>query len=169
MKDQETMRVGVVVERRRIDHPWQDYAWRPVAVIPGAPAAEGWPVLYRDDRCTRYLAGTLGIELFPKETEDYGYNLSQRVPVVYVVLRRNEGAGEHPFKAFRATICPSEARDRLESGEDIVEGVAMPEAIAAWVRDYIARHPAEASFQKRRRKSRDSAPAAGGARGSGRG
>ncbi len=37
LKPTETMSAGVVLERRKIDNPWQDYAWQPVAVIPGAP------------------------------------------------------------------------------------------------------------------------------------
>lgn len=31
----ESLSVGVVVERRKIDNPWQDYRWTPVDVIPG--------------------------------------------------------------------------------------------------------------------------------------
>ena len=36
MEKQESMPLGVVVEWRRIDHPWKDHDWRPVAVIAGA-------------------------------------------------------------------------------------------------------------------------------------
>ena len=32
----ERLPVGIVVERRRSDHPWIDHTWRAVAVIPGA-------------------------------------------------------------------------------------------------------------------------------------
>lgn len=35
----EFMRLGIVLERRRIGHPWQDHAWLPVAVLPEEPAA----------------------------------------------------------------------------------------------------------------------------------
>ena len=37
-----SMPVGVVVEWREVDHPWQDHEWVPVAVIPGAGAIEEW-------------------------------------------------------------------------------------------------------------------------------
>src|SRR5687768_1486292 len=35
-----TMPLGVVVERRRSRSPWQEWSWRPVAVILGAPPLE---------------------------------------------------------------------------------------------------------------------------------
>ena len=41
----ERMMVGVVVEHRRIDHPWQSHRWQPVDVLPGEPAAAAWTVL----------------------------------------------------------------------------------------------------------------------------
>src|SRR3546814_9499265 len=37
MDKTETLPLGVVLEWRRVDHPWKDHDWRPVAVIPGAP------------------------------------------------------------------------------------------------------------------------------------
>ena len=36
----ESMRVGIVVERREIVSRWADFTWEPVAVIPGAAPLE---------------------------------------------------------------------------------------------------------------------------------
>ncbi len=36
----ESMRVGIVVERREIESCWADFTWEPVAVIPGAAPLE---------------------------------------------------------------------------------------------------------------------------------
>ena len=41
----ESLSLGLVLERRRVDHPWQDHAWRPVAVFPGDPEGEPWRIL----------------------------------------------------------------------------------------------------------------------------
>src|SRR3546814_7777853 len=40
MDKTETLPLGVVLEWRRVDHPWKDHDWRPVAVIPGARSEE---------------------------------------------------------------------------------------------------------------------------------
>ena len=40
MNAEDSIPVGIVVERREIDNPWQDYTLAPVAIIPGAPAME---------------------------------------------------------------------------------------------------------------------------------
>ena len=36
----DSLPVGIVLERREVDHPWQRLSWHVVAVIPGAPAAD---------------------------------------------------------------------------------------------------------------------------------
>ena len=37
----ERMAVGVVAERRAIDHPWRKWRWRAVEVVPGLPGGPG--------------------------------------------------------------------------------------------------------------------------------
>ena len=66
MSRSETMPVGIVVERRETDHPWQDHAWLPVAVIPGAPPADAdgeWRRLDAGEGWVHYHAATLEVEL----------------------------------------------------------------------------------------------------------
>lgn len=155
VKGRESMEVGVVVERRRIDNPWQEYTWRPVEVVPGLPPAEEWRLLYEAADFSRYLAGTLTIELFPGETEGYRRNLSQRAPVVFVVLRPSDGLHAERPKPFRVTVCPYEAQEYLEGGDDIVEGVPMPAVVADWVQAYAAKHNQERTFEKRKRRPHD--------------
>ena len=46
----EVLEVGVVVERRVLQNPWVDHAWKPVAVLPGAPAAAPWTILAETPR-----------------------------------------------------------------------------------------------------------------------
>jgi len=57
VKNSESMRVGVVVERRRLHNPWQEYSWRPVEVVPGLVPAADWQILCETDDLGRYLAG----------------------------------------------------------------------------------------------------------------
>ena len=46
-KSADTMPVGVILERRKIDNPWQEYAWYVVAVLPGAQRSEEWMEMQR--------------------------------------------------------------------------------------------------------------------------
>ncbi len=156
MQKQESLSLGVVLERRRIDNPWQDYVWKPVAVIPGAgpcdPRGE-WSVLAGGEGWAHFHAGTLTLELFRKETEGYKVNLAQQPPRLFVGLRGGEDMdSDHDVVPFLVTACPYEAQDYLDSGDEIVEAVAMPEGVAAFVQAYIDTHHVDEPFVKRKRK-----------------
>src|SRR3546814_13412060 len=61
-----TLPLGVVLEWRRVDHPWKDHDWRPVAVIPGAPPLDPrgpWTLLREGEAVRQYHAGTLPLEI----------------------------------------------------------------------------------------------------------
>ncbi len=160
MRGQERLPLGVVLERRRSDNPWQDYAWRPVAVIPGAAPCDPcgqWTVLAAGEGWTHYHAGTLTLELFRKETEGYKVNLSQQPPCIFVGLRSGEDADcDHDLVPFLVTACPYEPQDYLDSGDDLVEAVAMPEGVVAFVQAYIETHHVDEPFHKRKRKRHES-------------
>ena len=143
------MPLGVVVERREGASRWQRWSWRAVAVLPGAPAAS-WRELARGDGWIRWHAATLALTLHRKETEGYRVNLASRTPAVYVVLRPAvDGGGLVPV---RVTASAFDAQDHLDSSEDQVDPVPMPEALAAWVQGYAQRHHVEEPFRKRRRE-----------------
>jgi hypothetical protein len=153
---QETLPIGVVVEKRRIDHPWQPFRWLPTAVFAGAsprdPRGE-WVVLRQGEDFIQYHAGTLSLELFRKETEAYKVNLSQTPPRIFVVLRQGEDVdAAHPVMPSFLTASPYEAQDFLDSGDEIVEGVEMPPDVMAFVQDFVDRHHVDEPFYKRKRK-----------------
>jgi hypothetical protein len=152
-KNSERLRAGVVLERRRIAHPWQDSTWRAVAIVPGAPDIAAPVLLGQGDGWARYHVATLDIEIFPGETEGYRCNLSQHRPVVYALWRNESGDPEGMPQLFHVTVCPYEAQDYLDGGDVVVEGIAMPELVALWLQSYIARYHVEVPFEKRRRKS----------------
>lgn len=146
------MPLGVVVERHELDNRWQKWRWQPVGVIPGAPPLDAWKELARGERWVRWHAATLPLELHRKETEAYKVGLSTHPPKVYVVLRR--AAAPEPGREmtpFLVTASPFEAQDYLDSGEDVVEGVAMPEGVVAWVQAFVDRHHVDEPFKKRKR------------------
>jgi len=155
---EERIDLGIVIERREIDNPWQDYSWTPVAVIPGAPhrdAADEWLEVGRGEGWVQYHAATLELELFRGETDGYRTNLSEDQPFVYVVLTPGEEEDEPEVLPFLATVCPYEAEGYTEDSEQIVEGVPMPTELAVWVQDFIAKYHVDVKFKKRKRKPYD--------------
>ncbi len=146
------MLLGVVIERRRSTSSWQDWVWRPVAVLAGAPPLAGdWRQLLHGASWTQYHAANLPLELHRAETEAYLINLGQQPPRVYVVLRPASEPGPYPFRPLLITVSPTEAEGYLASGEEIVEGVPMPAPVIAWLRAFVARHHVEQPFVKRKR------------------
>jgi hypothetical protein len=149
-----SMPLGVVVERRELDNRWQRWAWKAVAVIPGAPPVEAWRELARGERCMRWHAATLPLQLHRAETEAYRVNLSGRSPAIYVVLRKvqpSERTAGNEVAPFLVTASPYEAEGYME-GEDLVEAAPMPQALLAWVQHFVDRHHVDQPFVKRKRK-----------------
>ena len=78
-------------------------------------------------------------------------NLSGQ-PSVYVVLRTDDDP-DSPYEVypFLATASAYEAQDYLDSGEETVESVPMPEGLIAWVQDFCDTHHEDEVFIKRKR------------------
>lgn len=150
------MPVGIVIEKRPSQSRWISHTWKPVAILPGAAPTSEWRLLSRtDDGVETYHIATLPILLHRKETEAYLVNLSTNPPCVYVVLEENADPDDPDapdVAAVRATVSPFEAQDFLDTGEDIVEPVAMPEGMIAWLKEFADRHHVQEIFKKRKRK-----------------
>ncbi len=150
-----TMPVGVVVRQAPGVTKWARRIWRAVAVIPGAPQAD-WVVMRREGDTVDFHAGTLPLTLHRSETEAYLTAISCDVPKFYVVMRTPLHDSEtRPLDLLTVTASPYEAQDYTDNGEDIVEPVAMPPAMIAWIQSFIDKHHHDEVFIKRKRdKSR---------------
>lgn len=150
------MMLGVVVERRPVANRWVSAQYLPVAVLPQAGPADWAPLALPEDApagLARWHAATVEVELHRSDSEAYLDNLNADRPAVYVVLRPSEDPDDaHDVTVVGATLSPFEAQDYLDSGDDIVEPVAIPDQVAAWVRDFVARHHKETPFKKRKRR-----------------
>ena len=145
------MHLGIVVERRKLDNPWIAHSWKPVAVIPGLSKVEAWRLMEQGADWAHFLCGSLPVTLHRKETEAYRVNLAAETPAVYVMLCETEGGADQEVEAVRATVSPYDAQDYLDSGEDIIEAVAMPDEVRAWIEAFVAEHHADVPFKKRKR------------------
>jgi hypothetical protein len=124
-----------------------------VAAVPGAAPAEWLRLRELADR-TLFHAVTLPLELHRKETDGYRYSLSGEPPRLFVVMRRT-GCADFPWRPFLVTASAWEAQGYQEFGDDLVEAVPMPDAVIAWVQEFVTRHHVDEPFFKRRRKGRD--------------
>ncbi len=166
---QETMPLGIVLERRRLTHPWKDHAWVPVDVFPGAPACDPrgeWLLLKEGDGWARYHSGTLPLDLFRKETDAYKLTLAQVPPCLFVILRADDNLGAaHEVVPFAVTASATEAQEYLDSSENIVEPVPMPAEVIALVHDFVDQHHVDEPFHKRKRTRHDPNASGGAAHG----
>lgn len=149
--------IGVVIAREDVDSPWCDYTWRALGVSLTLPSGVRWKELIREEGKVQYLAAAPPLELHRKETAAYLENISSEVPALYVVLREaEEGGSDDPaVEVHLVTASPFEAQDYLDSGEDIVERVAMPEELIALISDFVEEHHVEEQFRKRKRDEVD--------------
>ncbi|MEL6205666.1 MAG: DUF3305 domain-containing protein [Pseudomonadota bacterium] len=141
-----TLPLGIVIRKTPGVTRWAEWAWRAVAVLPGAGPAD-WRELRREGDAVEYHAATVPLELYRSDAEAYRAGISARTPSVGVVMRR-EGKD---LEVALATASPYETQDYLDSGEEIVELVPMPEGLVALIRDFVEEHHEDEAFVKRRR------------------
>ncbi len=147
----DSLMLGVVVEKRDSDHPWLDHEWVFVAVIPGAPPITSARVLRQGEGVTQYHAGTLELELHRTEAEAYHYNLTSPMPSLFAVLREDEDGTGSPIQVSLVTASPYEAQDYLDSSEDQVERIQIPDDIRQWIEAFVDTHYSPQEFKKRKR------------------
>lgn len=153
----------VILIREEMDHPWQDHRWRLAGLLPVGAEKSGtkaeadsarttWRELASGPGWLQYEAGTLPLELFRKETSAYKANLENKVPVIYAVLREAESEeDDQPIHVHLITASPFEAQDYLDSSEELVESLPMPEYLRDWIAGFIEEHHEEEKFVKRQR------------------
>ena len=151
-KSEVSIPLGIVVEKRDSTHPWADAIWMPVSVFLNAEPEAKWQEMMKSPGCIRYHAGTLLLTLHRKETEALRSNLMLAVPELYIVLQEDEDPhAEFPYFAHAITASAYDAQDMLDAGDDIVEKVAMPESVAAFIQAFVEEHHMDEEFIKRKR------------------
>jgi Protein of unknown function (DUF3305) len=141
--------VGVVVERHKATSQWLDFVWRPESVLTGVPAVAPWTPLGPVGDTTTFYAGSATIDLHRTETANYLSNLASGAPALWVVLRPTDA--QPPYDVLAVTADPAEGEAFTEAGNDLVETVPMPAAIASAIEAFVAEHHVERPFFKRQR------------------
>lgn len=142
--------VGVVIERRKARSPWLDFIWLPVEVLPGNAAAAPGTLLNATEDTALFYAGEAAIELYRTETANYHANLASGAPSLWVVLRPN--AARTFYKLAAVTADPAEGEAFADAGNNLVEALPMPAAVAEMIGGFVSLHHVERPFVKRRRQ-----------------
>ncbi len=140
--------MGVVLRRSPGVTKWQKWTWTACGVLPGAGPAD-WNEIRREGDVLEFHAETVALELHGADAEAYLHGLTAEVPCVYVIMRM--GASEAPLDILTVTASPYEAQDYTDSGEEIVEKVAMSPLLRAMVQDFVDTFYKEEAFVKRKR------------------
>lgn len=143
-------RVGILVIRRRGTTEWQPWAWHVVAIVPAARHPD-WTRLLEVDGAGLFYATALELALDAAETGEYRRNLEGASPSLFVVSRSLAAAGEAPpLSPVHVTASADEAQAHAECGDDLVDAVAMPIPVAAWIMAFVDEHRAAPAFVRRR-------------------
>ena len=149
---EQTIPLGVVVVREKIDHPWQEYRWRALSVFLDAPEKANWRQLVNEPGQTQYHAATLPLVLHRKETMSYRVNLANGEPSIYVVLREeSDPESQFPVSVHTVTASPFEAQMHGDLAFDSVDRVAMPLRLLALIEAFVDEQPVDEAFVKRKR------------------
>jgi hypothetical protein len=148
-----TIRVGVVIERRKAKSAWADFLWRPVAVLSGVPDASPWTALNGTAECMNFYAGASEIELYRADTPGYRDNLATGAPQLWVALRPT--GAEPPYEIAAITAEPSQGEAFNETATNLVEAMPMPASIRSAVVAFVAQYHFEHPFVKRQRDRAD--------------
>lgn len=133
--------VGIIVESRTLDGPWESQTWHPVGAIIGPPALPPGSQIRREGTAAAYFAGTAQLNLYPAEVASYRQNLQEDVPRLYVVLTEPE---EHePPSLHLVTAAPDEAESYLDGDPNLVDGVPMPQGLIELIDAYVREHDPE--------------------------
>jgi hypothetical protein len=145
--------VGIVVERSKGAGPWSDFLWRPVNALTGVPDTPSWTKLSDDGERATYYAGAADIELYRSEASNYRENIMVEAPLLWVALRPT--GGDPPYALAGVTVDPAEGEAWAGVGNDIVDTVAMPDAVLDRVAQFVTQHHVERTFRKRKRDRAD--------------
>lgn len=146
---EESVAVGVIVEKRKALSPWIDFTWGAVAVVPGMPEAAPMTLIERGDEVETFYLGAALLVFVSAETANYRDNLVDGAPKLWVVMRTEDEEGSPSL--LTVTADPSEGEAHTQAGSNLVDAVPMGPEIAAFLAAFVDEHHVEHEFFKRKR------------------
>lgn len=146
--------LGLVIERRRSTHPWsvaigQAYTWAPRTLFAVPPEVAPWTGLGGSQDTQQFYYGQVELAFYSTDTANYRDNLLSGAPKLWIAMRLVER--EPPVEVSLVSADPTEGEAQTESGQLIVEALAMPPDIAGILAQFVADHHIERPIIKRKR------------------
>jgi hypothetical protein len=135
-------RLAVVMQRRNARSRWAGVIWEPVSVLESAEPPGEPRLLVRQDDLEQWLHPGFEAAIHRDEIEGYYMNVSSGSPRVFVLWRlEDEAGGEASARAIplQVTLSYDEGGRWLDGGHS-VDGVPMPDAIFAWLGEYVEKN-----------------------------
>jgi hypothetical protein len=144
-----TLRVAVLIERRRQPNAWEEWQFRIVDVLIDGGEFGGAAHTLRDDgRTAQILYPGFDVTLHRDEGEGYYLNLTSGAPVWFVMWRIDD---EDPSRAWPelVTLSYNEA-GRLMDAQERVDNVPLPADVRDWLQVYADEHYRPEPKQRKR-------------------
>jgi Protein of unknown function (DUF3305) len=124
--------IAVVMQRRAVQNRWIDCVWEPWGVLSGYAGERARRMLVSDAAAAQWLHPGFTLVLHRDEVEGYYLNVSGPSPSVFILWRMEADEG----LPLDATVSSEEAGRWLDGGH-LVDRVAMPPEVFAWLGDYV--------------------------------
>jgi hypothetical protein len=144
-----TLRVAVLVERRRQPNAWEEWQFHIAEVLIDGGQFGGESHLLRDDgRTAQFLYPGFDVALHRDEGEGYYLNLTSGAPVWFVMWRVDD---DDPSRAWPelVTLSYNEA-GRLMDAQERVDNVPLPPDVRDWLQAYADEHYRPEPKQRKR-------------------
>jgi hypothetical protein len=149
----ETIRIGVVMQRKPTSSRWQPYQWRPLEILDDMlPPQQGGRCLLDDTDDTRWLFNGFEVGFFTDEAEGYFLNVSSPTPCWFVMWRFEEIGSSEIAVPKAVTLSYNEAARLMDGGEQVDTLPAPPQMIAAMAA-FVQEHYKPEPKKKRRKPS----------------
>lgn len=149
MDTRPTVRVAVLIERRRQPTRWEEWGFRVVDVVIDTGGFGVAPRTLRDDgRTASFLFPGIVVTLSRDESEGYFLNLDSRAPVWFVMWRVDAEDASRAWPEI-VTLSYHEAA-RLLDAQERVDNVPLPAEVCAWLQAYTDAHCRPEPWQRKR-------------------
>jgi hypothetical protein len=148
----ESLRVGVVMQRRRLANRWQSHQWRPLEIVADTGLPPGVHCLRDDDADSRWLHTGFDVALYSDEGEGYYLNVNAPVPCWFIMWRQDERDGAEFALPKSVTLSYNEAARLMDGGEQ-VDTLPLSNDMIERVAAFAAAHYRPEPKRKRRKPS----------------
>jgi len=130
-------RLAVIMERALLGDRWGSEKWEAKGVVCDTGSNGAEQVIFRDERITQFLFTGFQVKLRRDEAEGYYLNITSPQPKVFVLWRKDE---EDDIARPRLLTVSFNEGARWMDGGEIVDGVALPVDLLAWIGEFVERN-----------------------------